>query len=690
MALLLLLALLAAPSAADAQASGSAAGPPIVGLAAVGESPDLVGKVPDSTALRSVVVALFNRSDGRLVRLAADQTGASAAGIQITAAGGVVQTVTTLGAGASTRSLSSTVPFDAPGALVSTITSDLAYLWFSLRSFTTLPLSPPPVLTAELQTDTLQALTQWNLEDLEPLSVAGSAQEVTLCFPHRYLTLGPRFQVTLDTVRDINAQAGADEPEQLSAALPDGDGGFLLLSQRDARIAAVDPLLGARAAWTAPQLAGLPGASRAGTQVVMPGLGEGTGGLWVYSLDPSAPETQPSRIDGTGSTYYSALARDAEGNLWAWDSQERRIRIVDSLGRQVYCIRPLFSPAIMELPQQLAVLSDGTFLLGGSGEVWGFSSAGVPAWRLARIPGRLPERLPASFVLAADRADQTFTLLDGPSHRLLQFALDPGQASPFSSLLAHLDRGNPNQLSQALSLARSEGDTLMALELAGDLARRGGPDLTDAVGADLLNEKVRRYADLAELLIARLLYDRAEPALLRAGDAARELTAQRPDDEAAARLLDTLLGRRQEVRDALTTVSQLRVMTAQAQVTGAHRAGLYAGTLDLSLAVANTGTAAATQVRIHLGLPGEDPVLGQLDSLQGGQTAAIQIHMAGPLSRRTLRAARASNGVPAALLVTYVVGQEGTSAAVRQAITILPDPSGPRPVDSLIGQVDPG
>ncbi|HET6485629.1 MAG TPA: hypothetical protein VFH83_04370, partial [Spirochaetia bacterium] len=139
MALLLVLALALVPVGAGAQTNGTAPTRAVLGLTGIAESADLVGRVPEAGALQGAVVSLFNRSYGRSIGLAVGPiTGvAGTVGLQIDAVGDAVQAITTLSAGTSARSLASTVPFDAPGALVSTITSDLAYLWFSLRSFTT-------------------------------------------------------------------------------------------------------------------------------------------------------------------------------------------------------------------------------------------------------------------------------------------------------------------------------------------------------------------------------------------------------------------------------------------------------------------------------------------------------------------------------------------------------------------------
>jgi hypothetical protein len=170
---------------------------------------------------------------------------------------GAVTVSTDLTRSRTTRSLVSTVPPASPASLLSTMAGDLAFLFFSSRGFPTLPLSPPPTLTASFSIDTLQTLTGWNREDLEPVGLSASENGVTICFPHRYLTLGPQFQISASTIRDINGQSVGREPLQLSGIIA-GDGDRLvLLSEREGRIAVVDPRLGTRQVIDAPGLSAL-------------------------------------------------------------------------------------------------------------------------------------------------------------------------------------------------------------------------------------------------------------------------------------------------------------------------------------------------------------------------------------------------------------------------------------------------
>ncbi|HET6449784.1 MAG TPA: hypothetical protein VFI08_00680, partial [Spirochaetia bacterium] len=386
-------------------------------------------------------------------------------------------------------SLDSRVPAASPSSLAATISSDIAFLYFSARGLSTLPLSPPPVLLASVGLEALGELTGWDTKELEPVGISGHGDEFTLCFAHRYLTLGPYATVNEDTARDLLAQPG-QEPLQISGAATGLDGELVLLSQQAGSLVSVSPRLGTRAVVPAPGLSALP-ARLLGSNLVLSLPGDGSAGLLAYTRDGTRG---PVRVAVAGS-YVSAMDRDAEGNIWAWDAGERRIRVLTATGREIHAIRPLLSASTMPLPQQLAVFDDGSFLLAGSSEVWKFESSGIPVWRLSRIPGRPGESLPASMDLAVDRSAGTIVLLDQQSRRLLVFspAPTPDQA-PLVPVLARLDGRRSADLQQASTLARTLGLDLAAWSYADREAAGGGSerDLTLA-RRSLLSDKAAAF-----------------------------------------------------------------------------------------------------------------------------------------------------------------------------------------------------
>jgi len=637
-------------------------------------SPAAAPELPDVPDLRAGLRRLFDLEFGSIVSvdLAGPATGA-AARIAVDVAGDRVQVSTDFTRAGATRSLVSTLPRGSPASLLATAAGDLAFLFFSARGFSTLPLSPPPAMTAALSTATLGALTGWNPDELEPIALCGSGDEVTLCFPHRYLTLGRRFRITESTVRDMNAQSVEKEPLQLSGLVARPGDTLLLLSQQAGAMVEVDRRQGTRRVIPALGLSALPARlAGAGTLVSLPGA-TGAAGLLLYPVagpgggsggDSGAgtgavPAAGTVRTLPVGASYLSALDEDREGNLWVWDAGERRVRIVTIGGREVFSIRPLFSAATMPLPQQLAVFDDGSFLLAGSGEVWKFQGSGIPVWRLARIPGRPGESLPSSFDVSVDRSGATLTILDAQSRRLLAFSPAPASEEVrLAGLLARLDTRKPADVREAFTLARLDGLALMAVQFAG-AARSGGLDAerTQARIA-LLAEKAQGYAGLADGLARDLLLEKADGAYVRASAALREWSAEAPGDQSAASLLQAVLARRREVRTALLGPADLRVVSARLLVQPGSGC-VPQGTLAVTLR--NGGAQPVTEVRLHVNLPSlsmTTPSLAAMEAVAALGTVDLLVPL-GPVDERGLRAGAA---VSAFAMVTWQRGQEGASS----------------------------
>ncbi|HTZ52423.1 MAG TPA: hypothetical protein VMF68_12225 [Spirochaetia bacterium] len=650
--MILLLVLLACLSPTPAQAETI--------TAIITVTPDAVGTpvaapLPSAADLQAGVRRLFNLQMGSIVTL--DTSGSSpAARVTVSGSPDRVTVSTDFTRAGATRSLVSTLPRGSPASLVATATGDISFLYFASRGFSTLPLSAPPALSAVLSTDALALLTGWNRDELEPISLAASGDEVTVGFPHRYLTLGPRFSVTASTIRDLDAQALGKEPLQLSGLVP-GPGDLLfLLSERTGSIVTVDRALGTRTVSSAPGLSALP-ARRAGVNALV-GLGAaaGTAGLVVY---PEAGAAPPAAIH-VAASYLSALDVDGEGNFWAWDAGERRLRVITPGGREVYAIRPLFSAATMPLPQALAVLDDGSFILAGSGEIWKFLPSGIPAWRLARIPGRPGESLPASFDLCVNRAGGAVTILDQQSRRLVAFASPAAAGSDrLSALLSRLDTRKFADLREAARQALAEGLGLMAWQLGDQEARAGGSeaDRTQA-RIQLLSARATGFAARADELSRGLLLERADSALVRAAAALREWTAEAPTDAAAAALLSDVQARRRETRAALLGSADLRVLTARLDAD--YSAGCRPA-LRLVVQLANRGAQAAAGVRLHAAVPAaaESPALAAVDGIPGGGQAELSL----PLGAAAAALPRGAAALAGFALVTWQRGSEGASSA---------------------------
>ncbi len=617
---------------------------------------EAAGAVANADGLQKGLSLLFGREFGRFAELsfasgAAPQPGDWTAAISIGIDAGAIRIDTDMGGAGATRSLSSTVPRGAPASLLSTMAGDLAFLLFASRGFSTLPLAPAPGLTGLLSTDSLGELTGWNPEDLEPIGLASSGENITVCFPHSWLTLGPGFRIVPQSIRDLHALSGGREQLQLSGlAVGTGDR-LVLFSQASGKLVRENPRRGTRQLIDAPGLSALPGLLLDdGTLVALSG-DENSPRLLLSSL--SGPATSWRAVAGT---YVSAFSRDREGNIWAWDAVERRIRVLTPAGTEVFSIKPLLPASTMQLPQQLAVLDDGSFLLAGSGEIWRFENTGIPVWRLTRIPGRPGEQLPASFFVAANGTTGDFTILDEQSRRLIAFSAGP-TAAGLPALLGRLDGRRQADLQAAADAAQDDGLSLMAWQLGDQIARLGGPESERAAAhIAVLREKAMLYAQYADALARDLLYSRADIAYLRAGEASRELAAESPVDPDAPRLVQSVVARRLDVRSALARASDLRIDSATAQL---QRNGGCAETLVLHLHVANTAAAPLMRVRLHLALPSLQPApaLAAVDELAPGAAEDLDVALG------ETEGAIDFTDTAASVFVTYDRGTEGISAA---------------------------
>jgi hypothetical protein len=628
-------------------------------------APDPSGALPDPAQLQAGVKKLFDSQLGSIVSL--DVGGASTGGtptasmptgssaqVSVQSAGDAVTVASDYSRAGSVRSLVSRVPRGSPASLLATISGDLAFLYFSARGFSTLPLSSPPALVGAVSTDSLAVLTGWNRQEMEPLGLTGHADEITICFPHRYLTLGPLFEVTSDTVRDLNAQSLAAEPLQLSGVTAAADGRLVLLSEQAARLLVVDPRLGTRTVVPAPGLSALPARSiGTGGVVSLPGS-SGAAGPRVYSLTGGPARTLP-----VSASYLSAMDRDREGNLWVWDAGERRIRVITPAGREVFAVRPLLSASAMPLPQQMAVFDDGSFLLAGSAAVWKFQSSGIPVWRITRIPGRPGESLPPVFDLGADRIHGSFTILDQQSRRLLAFSPSPSaEDAPLAGLLARLDARKPADLGQASALARGRGLGVMAYGFADAAAASVGSERDRGPARlALLSEKAARFKELADDLARDLLLERADGAYLRAAEILRELSAEAPGDEAAAALLQDTLARRREGRAQLAGPKDVRIASAMLREEYGDSCTPIA---SLLVRLVNDSERDVSAVRVHVSIPslGIAPALAALGSVAPFEVRDLAVPL-GPVVNE--------GPVPAPALVyalvTYEQGAHGFSSA---------------------------
>ena len=257
---------------------------------------------------------------------------------------------------------------------------------------------------------------------------------------------------------------------------------------------------------------------------------------------------------------------------------------------------------------------------------------GVPVWKLDRIAGPVAEGLPSTFQIAVDRRSGGFTLLDGPSRRLLSFAPDGAEKAP------------------------SGDGLLLALQEGARAERRGeGSDALSAARLALLKRKVSLLADLAASFSDELLPDQAERALLRASEAAREALAEDPSDAQIARLLEEMVAARRQANDALTQEPAATVSRARA-ISGVGPAGR---SLAVSLAVRNTRGFPLSRVRLSLTAPGLSlmPSLVELGTILPDQERQVEVSL--PLADPFEPVGEV---VQAAALMSWERGSDGRNA----------------------------
>lgn len=628
------------------------------------------GGALQETDMRNGIADIAADSWPTLLAIRPGQPGDASARVSVTGSGGavVVETVLLPGSGGK-RTLRSTVPAGSVDAVASVAAADIAWLWAAAAGFRGLEPGPAPALAAVLETDALAALTGWAAAGLEPMDIASSNEGLTILFPRGWLTLGPLFRVGPAAARDLALQPTADGP--VYAGVGRSARGTIVLSRADGTIETVDPLLAARGPISAP-----PGArllALAGHEVA---LAAGTE-LTFVALDSGIGERRSVKI---AAGWITAVGADASGALWAWDGQERRVRVVDRTGREVSSIRPLVSAAALPVPQSLAVLADGSFLIGGAGQLWKFERSGMPAWRLSRLPGVPGGSLPASFALAVDAETGAVWLLDGPARRVLQFGgtdrgIGDGPAGEASralaELLQRLDEREYDALERAGALALEADQPFAAARFAARLARLGAPGAADlAAAADLLvlRDHARAASGLVDALAGALLAGRAAEACQHAVDLARAWRDRDPGDEEAGRLLDRLTLRRRELRDAVTAKPDAPAISAVATVDREADRPL----VRARLALRAPQNAAVAGLRVTFALPGWTPVpaFAEVGDLAAGEERAIEVEIAlGDVPGRL------PTILPGAAWLRWERGAEGRSGAVLLDVAVE-DPEG--------------
>ena len=123
-------------------------------------------------------------------------------------------------------------------------------------------------------------------------------------------------------------------------------------------------------------------------------------------------------------SHVTLIATGPEGNLWAWDQVERRVKIFSPNGVLLDSVVAIHAADNFLSPQALIPYPDGSFLLlvaGGTGlELKKFKRDGRPEWVMNEIASDFPESIPYNVQPVVDATGQNLYLVDFLSKRIIK------------------------------------------------------------------------------------------------------------------------------------------------------------------------------------------------------------------------------------------------------------------------------
>ena len=426
---------------------------------------------------------------------------------------------------------------------------------------------PPPELILEFNLESLAQLNPASAED--PFStvtgLAAGNNQILLSFANTYITLGPLFQITPHTASGLFNPLEFPPGFILSNILLKSREEIVLFDRESGDILFIQPLAGSWQKYStnlerADTFCGIKG----GGVALLKGRE-----LNIFLRRQGDLKQHTIKLP---FGIYTAMASDCEGNLWLYDSAGRIIQILDFTGEERGMIRPKILMAQMPLPQTLQVYQDGSFLLGGSGQLWKFTPQGQVLWQLDSIPGAYREALPPLFRVVIIPQDNSFLLLDLPSERILKFreraaagqAADDIAGSDIAGQLAGLTRNFRADLPGCR-------EKLIAFCLENDLYLLAGQYLISQSERDSHQEFIERARAFALASMAlkkekRLLLPEADKLYGAALNIFRRLNLNDPVNPGLPELIRGLKVKRKEIRGSLY---QEEFITLQKDLSGA-------------------------------------------------------------------------------------------------------------------------
>jgi len=171
----------------------------------------------------------------------------------------------------------------------------------------------------------------------------------------------------------------------------------------------------------------------------------------------------------------SAITAGPEGNLWVYDTGEKRVRIYSADGTLIDSIMPIVDPSIPITASNISVYADGRFILNSFGELWCFKRDGIPLWRLKTLGGFYEEPLPQFFTFAADPSRGAIYIGDQMGRRIIKlldiaYCKEKGIGYEFDKKIMNL---NTEQLEK-------EDDPSPTMEKARIYGQMGSLEMTEA------------------------------------------------------------------------------------------------------------------------------------------------------------------------------------------------------------------
>ena len=178
-------------------------------------------------------------------------------------------------------------------------------------------------------------------------------------------------------------------------------------------------------------------------------------------------------------SFLPAIAAGPEGNVWAFDTMERRVMIYRPDGILLDSILPLAPVDIVVGTRAMAVAPDGTFLLLTGGGLWKFDRRGRALWRLDELPGPDPQPLGQMSAVAYDYEHGVVLLADYLAQRVIRLA------EPATDRLSAFDR---EILDMNTELARGRNPIPVLTRLAEYYESRQSFEMAQSVWRRVLDE----------------------------------------------------------------------------------------------------------------------------------------------------------------------------------------------------------